>query len=42
MNHGAHDRKMPLSAFLAEWRQNCPPKLQPFIAKVAQVFGIAL
>ncbi|MEI7820784.1 MAG: hypothetical protein WCK55_07690 [Verrucomicrobiota bacterium] len=42
MNLGAHDRKMPLSAFFAEWRQNCPPKLQPFIAKVAQVFGIAL
>ena len=42
MNLGAHDRKMTLSAFLAEWRANCPSRLRPFVEKVAQVFGIAL
>ncbi len=42
INLGAHDRRMPLAAFLAEWRQNCPPALRPFVVKVAQVFAIAL
>ena len=42
MNLGAHDRKMPLAAFLDEWRVNCPAKFQPFVAKVAQIFEIAL
>lgn len=42
MNLGTRDRKMPLATFLAEWRQNCPPALQPFIGKVAQVFGIRM
>ena len=42
MNLGAHDRKMPLAAFLAEWRQNCPASLRPFVGKVAPVFGIVL
>ncbi len=42
MNLGAHDRKMPLAAFLAEWRQNCPAPLRPFVGKVAQVFAVAL
>ncbi len=42
MNLGAHDRKMPLAAFLAEWRENCPAKLRPFVVKVAQVFEVAL
>ena len=42
MNLGAHDRKMSLGGFLAEWRQNSPARLQPFVEKVAQVFGVAL
>ena len=42
LNLGTRDRKMPLAAFLAEWRQNCPPAQRPFVTKVAQVFGIAL
>jgi hypothetical protein len=42
LNLGVHDRKMPLVAFLAEWRQNCPPPLRPFVTRVAQVFGIRL
>jgi hypothetical protein len=42
LNLGTRDRRQPLAAFLAEWRQNCPPSLQPFVAKVAQVFGIRM
>ncbi len=42
MNLGSRDRKMPLAAYLAEWRQNCPEPLRPFVGKVARVFGIAL
>ena len=42
LNLGTRDRKQSLAAFLAEWRRNCPPPLQPFVSKVAQVFGIAL
>lgn len=42
LNLGTRDRKQPLDAFLAEWRQNCPQSLRPFVARVAQVFGIRL
>jgi hypothetical protein len=40
MNLGTRDRAQPLAAFLSEWRQNCPPAQRPFVAKIAQVFGI--
>jgi hypothetical protein len=42
LNLGTRDRRQPLAAFLAEWRQNCPPALRPFVAKVAGIFGIAM
>jgi len=42
LNLGVHDRKMPLGAFLSEWRQNCPPPLRPFVTRVARVFGIQI
>jgi len=42
LNLGTRDRKQPLDAFLAEWRQNCPQPLRPFVARVAQVFGVRL
>ena len=42
LNLGTRDRRQPLAAFLAEWRQNCPSALRPFVEKVAQVFGIRL
>ena len=40
MNLGAQDRRQSLDAFLAEWRQKCPPALRPFVTKIAAVFGI--
>ena len=42
LNLGTRDRKQPLDAFLAEWRENCPPPLRPFVTRVAQVFGVRL
>ena len=42
LNLGTRDRKQPLDAYLAEWRQNCPPPLRPFVTRVAQLFGIRL
>ena len=42
MNVGTRDLKQPLDTFLAEWRQNCPPALRPFVSRAAQVFGIGL
>jgi hypothetical protein len=42
MNLGTRDRRQPLDVFLAEWRQNCPPALRPFVVRVAQIFGIPL
>ena len=42
LNLGTRDRKQPLDAFLAEWCQNCPQPLRPFVTRVAQVFGIRL
>ena len=42
LNLGTRDRKQPLEACLAEWRQNCPPPLRPFVTRVAQVFGVRL
>ena len=42
MNPAAHDPRQPLGAFLAEWRQNCPPTLRPFVTGIAAVFGIAM
>ena len=38
MNLGTQDRRQPLHAFLADWRRNCPPALQPFVVKIAAVF----
>lgn len=40
LNLGTRDRKQPLDAFLAEWRQNSPERLRPFVTRVAQLFGI--
>ena len=42
LNLGTRDRKQPLAAFLVEWRENCPPPLRPFVASVAQIFGVRL
>jgi hypothetical protein len=42
LNLGTRDRKMPLAAFLAEWRENSPESLRSFVTKVAQIFGIGL
>lgn len=42
MNLGTRDRKQSLAAFLAEWRQNCPPPLRSFVSRVGDVFGIRL
>ena len=42
LNLGTRDRRQPLAIFLAEWRQNCPPALRPFVTKVAQVLGIRM
>jgi hypothetical protein len=42
MNLGTRDRMQSLAAFLAEWRQNCPASLRPFVAKVAEVFSVRL
>ena len=40
LNLGTRDRGMPLATFLAEWRENSPARLRPFVGKVAQVVGI--
>ncbi len=42
LNLGTRDRKQPLDAFLAEWRQNCPQPLRPFVTRVAQIFGVRI
>ena len=39
MNLGTQDRSQPLDAFLAAWRQDCPPALRPFVTKIAGVLG---
>ena len=42
MNLGTQDRRQSLDVFLADWRRNCPPVLQPFVVKIAGVFGIIM
>jgi len=42
MNLGEHDRRMPLSRFLAEWHRNCPPRLREFVARVALALDVRL
>lgn len=42
MNPGMQDRRQPLDAFLSDWIRNCPTALQPFVAKIADVFDARL
>lgn len=39
VNLGARDKGQTLAAFLAEWRQNCPAHLRPFVTSVADALG---
>ena len=41
-NLGRQDRTMSLARFLAEWRENCPPRLRNFVASLALVFDVRL
>ncbi len=42
INLGTRDRKQSLAVFIAEWRENCPQPLRPFVSRVGEVFGIRL
>lgn len=39
LNLGNRDRKMSLSRFLAEWRNNCPSRLRDFVTRLAASLG---
>ncbi len=42
MNLGAQERSQSLGAFLADWEQNCPVGLRPFVGKIAEFFAVRM
>jgi hypothetical protein len=39
LNLGSRDPKKPFTRHLAEWGQNVPPDLRPFVSRIGAVFA---
>jgi hypothetical protein len=42
LNRGLTNGQESLSEHFAQWRANCPPRLRPFVSRLAAVFGVDL